>query len=215
LCAVIVFGGFSAPSRADRAGQARQLFEEGAALFETGAFADAIGKFKAADAIAPSAALAFDIAVSYRRLGDCPHALAYYQLYLRREPRVKTVEMEECSRPEIQAAPLVLDEAAQPGHGTRIAGEVTAAAGAVLVVIGLVYAEMASFNADSVEAQARIHGGWSTYWADVQASGRRDAVISAVAVGLGGAALVTGATVFIIGVRKEQRGADVVVSWHF
>jgi len=63
---------------------ARQRFVAGAQLYSQGKFSDAVDQFLAADRIAPSAALSYDIARSYEKLGESSLALRWYRDYLRR-----------------------------------------------------------------------------------------------------------------------------------
>ncbi|HEX4341076.1 MAG TPA: PEGA domain-containing protein [Polyangiaceae bacterium] len=63
---------------------ARQRYLSGAQLYSQGKFSDAVDQFLAADRIAPSAALSFDIARSYEKLGETSLALRWYRDYLHR-----------------------------------------------------------------------------------------------------------------------------------
>lgn len=69
--------------------KARQRYREGAAAFERGRYKDAIDLFLEADRLVPSAALSFNIARAYEKLGDDAATLRWYRDYLRRagEPK--------------------------------------------------------------------------------------------------------------------------------
>jgi hypothetical protein len=63
---------------------ARQRYLAGAQAYAAGKYADAVDQFIAADRIAPSAALSFDIARSYEKLGESSLALRWFRDYLHR-----------------------------------------------------------------------------------------------------------------------------------
>jgi hypothetical protein len=62
---------------------------EAAALFRAGKYERAIRLFLEADRLAPSPALAFNVARAYEKLGNSARALEYYRNYLRRDPSGK------------------------------------------------------------------------------------------------------------------------------
>jgi hypothetical protein len=99
-----------------------------------------------------------------------------------------------------------------------VAGLVTAGAGLACVAAGVFFAIQASDASSQVDALAQAHGAWSPSYADVQASGKRDATLAAVAFGVGGAALATGGTLFVIGVRRghdKVESVSMAASWRF
>ena len=63
---------------------ARQRYLAGAAAYSQGRYSDAIDQFLAADRVAPSSALSYDIARAYEKLGDPSLALRWYRDYLYR-----------------------------------------------------------------------------------------------------------------------------------
>jgi tetratricopeptide (TPR) repeat protein len=69
-----------------RRAHAKTRYEEGAAAYAAGRFKDAVDMFLAADRLAPSAPLSFNIARAYEKLGDDSRALRWYRDYLRRAP---------------------------------------------------------------------------------------------------------------------------------
>lgn len=73
-------------SAATRSSEAVERYREGRAAFDAGEFERAIRSFLDADRLAPSAALSFNIARSYEKLGDTARALEHYRRYLLREP---------------------------------------------------------------------------------------------------------------------------------
>jgi hypothetical protein len=76
-------------ARAQQAGatdQARQHFTRGKQLFASGEYRGAIAEFAAADKLAPSPLLEFNIALCHERLGERAEAVRRYRLYLERVP---------------------------------------------------------------------------------------------------------------------------------
>lgn len=67
--------------------RAKLEFKRGSELFSAGQFQKAVTAFMAADRLAPSAALSFNIALAYEQLADTSGALRWYRDYLRRSPR--------------------------------------------------------------------------------------------------------------------------------
>ncbi len=233
-CSLIVaLTAAAAPARAqkpDRAAEARRLYDEGLKLYNRASYAEAIEKFKAADALAPSPALAFDIGQAYRHLGDCPSALGWYRLYVQRDPkateraevRMAIIDMEACTRVDLVPRPPLPPPPPAPdldaGKGKKIWGLATAGAGVALVATGVVLALRAHDAENQIDALGASHGAWSPHYADLQSSGSRDATLAKIAIGVGGAALVTGGVLFVVGVREHDRalsGVNVAVSWNY
>jgi tetratricopeptide (TPR) repeat protein len=70
-----------------RRAQAKLEFKRGSELFSAGQYQRAVAAFMAADRLAPSAALSFNIALAYEQLADISGALRWYRDYVRRNPR--------------------------------------------------------------------------------------------------------------------------------
>jgi tetratricopeptide (TPR) repeat protein len=68
-------------------GKAR--YERGVAAYSAGRYKDAIDLFLQADALAPSAALSFNIARAYEKIGDDEACLQWYRDFRRRAPDAK------------------------------------------------------------------------------------------------------------------------------
>jgi hypothetical protein len=64
-------------------------YERGADAYAKGRFTDAIDLFLEADALAPSAALSFNIARAYEKIGDDAACLRWYRDFRRRAPDAK------------------------------------------------------------------------------------------------------------------------------
>lgn len=71
---------------AGRREQAKRQFARGVEHYRGARYAEAVSAFLAADQLAPSPALSFNIARAYERLHDTPGALRWYRDYLRRSP---------------------------------------------------------------------------------------------------------------------------------
>jgi hypothetical protein len=71
---------------ADEVSEARALFDQGAKLYHSGKYREAIVKFEAAYRIKPHGALHFNVAQCREKLGEWPAALRSYQDYLRELP---------------------------------------------------------------------------------------------------------------------------------
>lgn len=75
----------SAPNDEQRS-EAKARYEAGVAAYTAGRYKDAVDLFLAADRLAPSSPLSFNIARAYEKLGDDSGALRFYRDYLRRTP---------------------------------------------------------------------------------------------------------------------------------
>jgi len=75
-----------------RRAEAKTKYDEGADAYAAGHFKDAVDLFLAADRLAPSTPLSFNIARAYEKLGDDASALRWYRDYLRRTPEVGNAE---------------------------------------------------------------------------------------------------------------------------
>ena len=69
--------------------EGRARYERGADAYAKGRFTDAIDLFLEADALAPSAALSFNIARAYEKIGDDAATLRWYRDFRRRAPEAK------------------------------------------------------------------------------------------------------------------------------
>jgi len=69
-----------------RRAEAKTKYQEGAQAYSAGRYKDAVDLFLAADRLAPSAPLSFNIARAYEKLADDAGALRWYRDYLRRNP---------------------------------------------------------------------------------------------------------------------------------
>ena len=81
----------AAPQVSDSAAQrrisAKAKYEEGVEAYRGARYADAVRLFLEADALSPSAALSYNIARAYEKLGDDAQTLRWYRNYLRLNPQ--------------------------------------------------------------------------------------------------------------------------------
>lgn len=84
LCAAMLVTGSPASSQEEDPDVVRveELSLEGAELFQTGNYAEAIVRFKEAYALVPVANLLYNIALSYERIGDVDAAITYYEKFI-------------------------------------------------------------------------------------------------------------------------------------
>ncbi|HYQ30494.1 MAG TPA: PEGA domain-containing protein [Polyangiaceae bacterium] len=68
---------------------AKAKYEEGVEAYRAARYADAVRLFLEADALSPSAALSYNTARAYEKLGDDAHTLRWYRNYLRLSPDAK------------------------------------------------------------------------------------------------------------------------------
>ena len=76
-------------SEAGKKAEGKARCERGAEAYAAGRFKDAIDFFLQADALAPSAALSFNIARAYEKIGDDASTLQWYRDFRRRAPDAK------------------------------------------------------------------------------------------------------------------------------
>ncbi len=82
-------------AHADNRQQARAHFVKGQELFSSGSYRQAISEFAAADGLAPSPVLEFNIALCHDRLGERDEAIRRYNEYLRRVPNASNKQAVE------------------------------------------------------------------------------------------------------------------------
>jgi len=196
--------------------EARAHYLLGKQHHDAGEYAAAIAEFQEAYRLAPAPQLWFNIAQAYRLQGDKANAVDYYRKYLDAEPEGDgageakenivnlTRELEEERRkadqsrpqPKPEPKPLPPDEPRRGGGTLRWTGIGVMALGGVALG-GAVYFGLHARSLDS-----ELSSG--PYPADLQDkidegnASERNAIILGIA---GGAAVVTGATLYFLGVR--------------
>ena len=125
-------------------------------------------------------------------------------------PAAPPVEASRADAPPSVApatAPVALTEPApaaptRPGRGLRIGGIASAAGGLALVGIGIAFGVRAKQAGDDLTRLDEQNGVFDPA---KETAGKRDQGLAVVCVGLGAAAIVTGAVLYILGAR---RGAE-------
>jgi tetratricopeptide (TPR) repeat protein len=108
----------------DAARAATEHHDRGVRAFAAGRYRQAIELFRRADALKPSAAIAFNVASAYERLGERAAAASAYREYLRRAPDAKDARAVERKIRALQAPPQkVTIESSPPGASLWIDGK--------------------------------------------------------------------------------------------
>ena len=121
LCGVLTLAAMIAATPAasadDKLDRARAHYERGVELFNQSQYKAAIAEFAAADGIAPSPILEYNMALCYERLGDRSEALRRYRLYLKRVPEAKNRAVVEQKIAQLEKA--MRDESVRPKEPER------------------------------------------------------------------------------------------------
>jgi tetratricopeptide (TPR) repeat protein len=95
------------------------------------------------------------------------------------------------------------------GSGLKIAGISTAGVGAAFAIAGLVFGTKASSDSSTVTSSA---GPWTAALGNTESAGKRDSTIAAVTLTVGGAAILGGAAMYLLGMHSSRtREHDVGV----
>jgi tetratricopeptide (TPR) repeat protein len=234
--------------------KARLLADRGRQLQRDGKFAEALEAYKAAYVLAPSPGLLFNLAQAYRLNGDCDDAAWMYKRFLDTSPREDLralvnehlEKLTSCTHMGFRAnLDLPREQPAMPSQPPRTNVAATAAApepdlaharseqraGAYLMIGGGVgLAVAAIFAVDAHLAANEVADAYQGKMPnpDVRSlddRGHRDDAIAAIAGISGGAAVITGAVLYGLGVRSERAqhlafvphrdGGEVKVAWQF
>jgi hypothetical protein len=150
LAAVLLVAASAGVALADE-GSARKSFDEGERAYNLGEFPRAVELFKQAYEQWPEPAFLFNVAQTYRQIGDCKQALFFYKRFLslkeqdtkkpirpqlKEEVEKRIAELEDCMKRELAAKPpQQLDNGGTPtgtgttGTGTTGTGTTTSATG--------------------------------------------------------------------------------------
>jgi tetratricopeptide (TPR) repeat protein len=220
-------------AHADVPAKARLLADRGRASHEKGDYATAVALFTEAYALAPSPALLFNLAQSYRLQGDCDTAVLMYKRYIDTDPppealalaRAQLANVERCARHEpvageviadptpshieIAALPPRKDADDSPGGLRKDIGLGLGIGGSAALAGALYFAYQAHTASDAVE-EAYRKGGKQGDIAKLDADGRSDARYATILGIGGGLAVATGATLYVLGVRAENTHAVAI-----
>ena len=230
--------------------KARLLAEKGRAAHNAGDYAGAVAAFKEAYVLAPSPGLLFNIAQAYRLAGNCDESAWMYRRFLDTNPQGEhrsiaeghLAAVERCGsggllvnlpdpKQDSVTMPPLTDtkvvttyEPDQRGARYKKVGIGTAIGGGVLLA-GAAYFAYDSYDASNTVSDIYSRGGKWTDVKEIDARGKRSAMIgTALGVG-GGLAVATGAVLFAVGRHYESaqrvavtptaHGAQVSLSWGF
>jgi tetratricopeptide (TPR) repeat protein len=201
-------------------------YEEGKRLYDKHQWESAIAQFKESYRLRRDAASLFNIAQAYRLTGDCFHAVEFYRQYKQDFPDAANIakvdkfiaELETCAKehepheqpttPQPNTQPIApQQQSVQPlpppppvdtGHSKRLAGLAIAGTGVVAVATGFYFGHLASADAD------QVHNGTGVWDPGVESAGKRDDLIAKVLWGVGGAAIVGGTVMYVLGRGGEE-----------
>jgi len=207
---------------------AKVRFEQGKAAYRDGRYADAIRAFADADALAPRAALSFDIARAYERLGEPARAIDSYSDFLRRAPDAPNADLVRARiaalrasvpEPPPAAAPPVVSQGAPPAPLVAARTESAAAehktfapwswvalggGGAVLVGAGIAELSRRSAESDARDAPTQLA------YVDAYRRMHDDQTVARVLFGIGGALTVAGGALIAIDLGRGRRAETPV-----
>jgi tetratricopeptide (TPR) repeat protein len=230
LCALV------GVAHADVPAKARVLADRGRASHEKGDYATAVALFTEAYVLAPSPALLFNLAQSYRLQGDCETAALMYKRYIETDPppealalaRAHLATVERCARHdpvvgevitdpapnvETRAVPPRVDTDRPPGQLRKEVGLGLGLGGSAALAGALYFAYQAHLASDAVDA-AYAHGGKQSDLARLDADGRSDARYAMILGVTGGLAVAAGATLYVLGVRAENHAVAIHPTAH-
>jgi hypothetical protein len=131
--------------------------------------------------------------------------------------------------PVAQPQPQPVDksdpEAAKKAQSMMTIGLITGGAGVAVVLTGFVFGGLASSAESDLNALSSDRGTWSPEQQDRYDAGKRNNTIAIVSFVLGGAAVATGGTLYVLGMLKKKDatvavnptrgGTTVAVGWAF
>jgi tetratricopeptide (TPR) repeat protein len=230
---LVTFGTAGAPAFADDVSSARAHYRKATNAFELGNFDESIREYTEAYRLKDDPAILYNLGQAHRLADHPAEALHFYKMYLTKVPGAPNhaeveskieslqsqVELRKVEHPPavVVAAPApvpavtspvapapsraVESRSAPPGRTKKIAGIVTGAVGVGLLGGGIALAALAKSAGDDLTRQAE--GGTFSY--DDEQRGKRDQLLSSLFLAVGGAAVVTGVVLYVIGHRESRR----------
>ncbi|HEY5947859.1 MAG TPA: tetratricopeptide repeat protein [Kofleriaceae bacterium] len=102
-------------------------------------------------------------------------------------------------------------EDAAKAQSLMTAGYVTAGAGGALIVTGVIFGSMARSAESDLNKLSTDHGTWTSEQQDKYDAGKRNNTIAIISFIAGGAAVATGATLWVLGSMKKSK-AEVAIN---
>ena len=217
----------STAALADNTAKAKHLYDEGLRHYEIAEYSQAIEAWKQAYLISKKPLLLFNIGQAYRLSDDCQQAMTFYENYQDAEPKPKNQDeldqaIAACKNakpkpsepvPAPVPAPVVTPAPPAPAPvassgGHRELGLIVGIGGVVLEGGALAFALAGRSDAKQAE-QVTV---WDAHANDLQSAGVRD---NKLAWGLGiagGAAIITGAVLYLTGGASAEHGIAFVPS---
>jgi tetratricopeptide (TPR) repeat protein len=206
LLCVFAFHVSSGVAHAADVNAAREHFQRGSTAYDLGRFLDAAHEYETAYEANPEPNLLFNIGQSYRFVPDYPKAILAFKAYLRNAPNApnrveveaRIIEMQQQLQSQPPTSSRPSGHAAPSGRTLLIAGAVTAAVGVALLATGGAFVAQ-THAADDAVNRPKPGTPFSPALVDTL---NRDQALEATFFAVGGAALITGAVVAIVGVRR-------------
>lgn len=190
------------------------IFNQGRCLEQNQRYEDAIGRFREYLRVGKKLS-ASDSAVAEKHIADCEALLGRQPSGSVQPPPTAVIEPPIPVVPPPAPAPeppvIVVRQPAEPsstgkGAGLRTAGIVTAAVGVAAVAAGVVLGLKVSNMAHDMESTP------GAYSESKESDRKTYATLGWVSYGIGGAAIATGAVLYIIGIRaKDDQPANLAV----
>lgn len=217
--------------------KARQLAVRGRELHDRGDYPRAIAAFKEAYVIAPSPALLFNLAQSYRLQGNCDDATLMYRRFLSTDPtphnrqiaqaHLDTVErctqkrslgipmdasmsyLQSPASASSTTEPLFRDEPPRaPGSRKKQLGIGLAVGGTVAIASAVYFGLEAARDANAVEEAYARGAKWKEIEA-IDARGQRNASYATTLGVTGVLAAAGGVTLYVLGKRDERAATEM------
>lgn len=216
---------------------AEQHYEASKALYNIEKYDEAIAELKQAYELARDPIYLFNIAQAMRKKTDCAGALDYYRKYLRDSPDAQNkakveqwmVEMEACAKTQpklidqkpVDIVPVEPTPVPRPINPTpkppppprrsrlRVGGLAIGAVGGGFVIAGTALAISANRISNGIEKRCQTACDW-TDEGKLDTKARNRATYSLVAFGVGGAALIGGSVMFMLGRSHRELPVAIV-----
>jgi hypothetical protein len=218
------------PARAQTPDAGEQAYQEGRKAYDLREWDKAIERFKEAYRLRSDAASLFNIAQSYRLKGDCVEAVGFYKTYKRNfstAPNIDAVdkfivELEPCAKERAAKAPKPTPAEAKPlepptparavyedrGKAKRRAGIMVGGGGLLIVGTGFVFGALAKSKADEVTRMANPDDP-PEFDGELNTKGERYDLIAKISWGLGGAAVIGGVVLYVMGNSAKETRVSV------